>query len=45
MTPEEADRLRGRVGIIMLYDGKELIASVSYSDKYGELITLEEQFC
>ena len=44
MTPEEADRLRGEVGIIMLYDGKELIASVSYSDKYGELITLEEQF-
>lgn len=44
MTPEEADKLRGQVKIIMLYDGKELIANISYKNTSGELVTLEKQF-
>lgn len=44
MTPEEAGKLRGQVKIIMLYDGKELTANISYSKPNGELVTLEKQF-
>ena len=43
MAPEDAEKLRGQVKIIMLYDGQELTANISYS-KNGELVTLEEKF-
>ena len=43
MTPDDAEKLRGQVKIIMLYDGQELTANISYS-KNGELVTLEEKF-
>lgn len=43
MSPEDADKLRGMVEIKMLYDGKELIANISYNKK-GESVTLEKTF-
>lgn len=44
MTPEDAGNLRGKVDIRMLYDGKELTAYVSYSNKNREWVTTENHF-
>ena len=44
MTPEEANKLRGRVEIKMSYDGKELMTYVSYPNQIGEVVTLENKF-
>ena len=44
MTPEDANKLRGQVEVRMLYDGKELVAYVSYTNKNGEYVTSEHQF-
>lgn len=44
MTPEEANKLRGRVEIEMTYDGKELMTSVSYPNQKGEVVTVENTF-
>ena len=44
MTPEEADKLRGKVVIKMLYDGKELTTHITYNNPKGESVILEEKF-
>ena len=44
MTPEDAGNLRGKVGVRMIYDGKELTAYVSYANKNRELVTTENHF-
>lgn len=44
MTPEEAGKLRGKVEVRMLYDGNELTAYVSYSNKNGVWVTSENHF-
>ncbi len=44
MVPEEARKLRGKVEIKMIYDGKELMSQVSYTNQAGEQVTLEKQF-
>lgn len=44
MTPEDADKLSGKVEISMLYDGKELTAHVSYIDQNGEWVISENHF-
>lgn len=43
MTPEEADKLRGKVELHMFYDGKELTAHISYTSPNKEFVTLERQ--
>ena len=44
MTPEDAGKLRGKVEVRMLYDGKELMAYVSYTNQSGVYVTTEHQF-
>ncbi len=44
MTPEDADKLLGGVELRMLYDGKELTAYVSYTNRKKEQKTLESRF-
>ena len=44
MTPEDANKLRGQVQIQMLYDGKELVAYVSYTNQNKEYVTTEHHF-
>ena len=44
MTPEDANKLRGRVEIKMKYDGKELMTYVTYPNQFGEEVTLEKSF-
>lgn len=43
MTPEEAEKLRGTVQVRMLYNGNEHIAFVSYTNNYGEYVTIENK--
>ena len=44
MTPEDADKLRGRVEVRMFYDGKELTAYLSYVNQNRERVTIENHF-
>ena len=44
MSPEDADKLRGKVGIRMLYDGNELVTNISYTKPNGEYISLDRTF-
>lgn len=44
MSPEDADKLRGKVGIRMIYDGNELVANISYTKRNGEYISLDRTF-
>ena len=44
MTPEDADKLRGSIGLRMFYDGKELTAHISYTNQHGEPISIEKKF-
>ena len=39
MTPEDADKLLGDVSLTMLYDGKELTGTISYTSPEREYIT------
>ena len=44
MTPEEANKLLGSVRLQMFYDGKELTAHVSYTNRRKEQKTFETRF-
>ena len=44
MTPEDANRLAGKVGLRMFYDGKELKVLGTYVNKNREQVTLNETF-
>ena len=44
MTPKDADKLLGDVSLLMTYDGKELSASISYTNPNREYVTLNENF-
>ena len=44
MSPEDADKLRGKVGIRMLYDGDKLVANISYNKPNGEYFSLDKTF-
>ena len=44
MTPEDADKLRGTVGLRMFYDGKELTAHISYINSKREPVSIEKKF-
>ena len=43
MTPDEANKLHGKVELRMFYDGKELTAHISYTNQKKELVELERQ--
>ena len=44
MTPEDADKLRGTVGLRMFYDGQELSAHISYTSPKKGQVTVEQKF-
>lgn len=44
MTPEDANKLRGSIGLRMFYDGKELTAHISYTNQNKEPISFEKKF-
>lgn len=44
MTPEDANKLRGTVGLRMFYDGKELTAHISYINPKRESVSIEQTF-
>lgn len=44
MTPEDARNLSGKIGIRMVYDGKELMAYTHYTNKNGEPVSIESRF-
>ena len=43
MTPEDANKLQGQVGLRMFYDGKEVNAHISYSNPKREPVVLERR--
>ena len=44
MTPEEAEKLHGSVGLRMFYDGKELSAHISYTNSQKEPVEIDQKF-
>lgn len=44
MAPEDANKLSGKVGLRMFYNGKELTVHCNYTNKNKELVMLEEKF-
>ena len=44
MTAADAEKLLGGVSLVMLYDGKELKANISYTNPDREYVTLEKTF-
>ena len=44
MTPEDADKLAGRIALRMLYDGNELAVHCSYVNKKKEQVVQESTF-
>ena len=44
MTPEDADRLAGRIALRMLYDGKELSVNCGYTNKRKEPVVIDTTF-
>ena len=44
MSPEDADKLSGKIGLRMFYNGKELTVHCSYTNKKKEPVVLESKF-
>ena len=44
MSPEDADNLSGKIGLRMLYNGKEIALHCSYANKNGEPVVLDSTF-
>ena len=44
MSPEDADKLSGKIGLRMFYNGKELTVYCSYTNKKKEPVVLESKF-
>ena len=44
MTPEDADKLPGSIGLRMFYDGKELTAHINYTNPKRQHVSFEKKF-